>query len=553
MTRPLTRLPAVALALFAAAVGAQAQPAPQSRDLPITTMDSSALSGLAQPERLVIQSMADLRAFYARTSLTLPAQPHVDFSTEDVLVAAMGTKATGGFGIRITKATAMTGGFTGGNCFVEVTETTPAPGTMVNMMVTSPIHVVRVPKGGAYHFTTVAPTPTVGPANALGSLDMTIADGFRGTSENLVLDHLGAVTLYRSSPTARYAPVTGTATAAEMQAVNAAFARADVATLPAVIPDPLMYIVQPPSLKLTSIIGPRTPAYTGVSRTFTTSATLGYYGASQARLEPLVAALRAISTRLQGPAFGGVHLTYSGGFILYNDDINVASDGTVTIVRNAAHMNPTLFFNGQATAAELQAISDATVAADVPSLPARIDDPHPIMDIPSLTIVATISGADTTVVVSKAGFYGTYEPRVRPMVDAVRAVYDRIVTNAPQSMTGLVTRTNGHTFVGSNEVPASDTLHRLIYAARGRTITILAHFYTLGGRQVLDVASVKGTTTPTNLNLRIGASASSSVVRTLARGTEVQISEVNPAGTWFKVSALGLDGWVSAQYVHVGQ
>ena len=39
-------------------------------------------------------------------------------------------------------------------------------------------------------------------------------------------------------------------------------------------------------------------------------------------------------------------------------------------------MNPTLFFNGQATAAELQAIKDTVLAADVPGLPARVDDPR---------------------------------------------------------------------------------------------------------------------------------------------------------------------------------
>lgn len=552
MTRSTFRLPALALALLGTAALAHAQPA-MSTDLPLVDfVTNGGGSGFTAPQQVVFKNMADLRAWCARGSIQLPIQPRVDFTSEDVLAVSMGTKPTGGYAIKITKATLMTGGITGGRCFVEVTETTPAPGQPVTMALTSPFHMVRVPKGAiAYHFSTVVPQP--GPANALGSLDLTIADGFRGTSEQLVLSRDGSATLYRSSPTARYAPVAGTATAAEMTAVNRAFAGADVTTLPASIPDPRMFIVQPPSMTLTSVVGPRTPSYTGPSRTFTTTANLGYYTPYETRVEPLVAALRTIARRLAGPVFGGVQLTYSGGFVLFSDDIVVAEDGVVTIVRNPVRTTTaTQYFNGQATPAELQKIKDAVEAADVPGLPQRIDDPAMVADVPQVTMVAKVSGADFTVVVDKAGFYGQYASRVAPIVDAVRAVRDRIVDNAPQEITGLVSVRFGRTYVGPHEVPTNDTVHRLIYANRGKTITILAKHFVRGGRPLLDVHVVKGKTTA-NLNLRLGPGTNTGVVRVLPRGTEVHITALNPQGTWFQVGALGLDGWVSGQYVQVGQ
>ncbi|MCL1948910.1 MAG: SH3 domain-containing protein [Turicibacter sp.] len=58
-----------------------------------------------------------------------------------------------------------------------------------------------------------------------------------------------------------------------------------------------------------------------------------------------------------------------------------------------------------------------------------------------------------------------------------------------------------------------------------------------------------GTTTE-NLNLRKGAGTSYGVVKVLPKGTAVTI--VKQSGNWLQVKALGLEGWVSADYVSQG-
>lgn len=524
-------------ASFLAAAPAAAQP--MSRDLPIVELHDAAHSGIDTAQFAVLQSLADYRAFFANGGG--PTQPAVDFATEDVLVAAMGMKRTGGYDIEITRVELMTGGFTAGHAFVDVVERTPAPGQPVTMALTSPIHVVKVPKGAiAYHFRTASPAAT------FTTLDLDVTSPAFGTSERVILQADGKATLLRSSPTARYAPVDGAATPAELQAVVDAFRAADVTTLPATIPDPNVYIVAPTQVALESTVG---------GQTYRTEASLGVYEAYDARLRPLVDALRAIAARLAaGPGtFERIHLVYSGGFSLFSDAITVEADGTVVVVRHGHVGTPTQYFNGQATPAEVQAIVDAVAAADPATLPSLIDDPTPVADVPSVTITVTLSGQDHTTHVVEAGFFDGYDARLQPVLDAVHAVTDRLLNPPAQTITGRVRLLAGrYLFLGSHFVSGADPLAYVVLRGLGRDVTVKGFVRQENGYTRVDIESVEATTTA-NLNMRVSPRVGATVITVIPRGTTVEITNMSRDGGWYTVIFGGTDGWSSASYIRVGR
>lgn len=538
--RSLERLmPALALALaasLAAPSGALAQTTPVSENLTITTIAKSANGGKQTAEQRVIQNAADYAAFFGGAP---PSQPAVDFSREDVLAVSMGVQRTGGYGIEITKATLQTFGFTGGMAFVEIAERRPGPNDIVTMALTAPVHVAKVKKGAyRYVFNTVAPQAS------FTSLDLSVASNPLGWSHQLILEASGKARFLQASRTARYAPIDGQATTAELQAVKDAFRNARVESLPAGIPDPRTFVMMPPQLELVSKTG---------ANTYTLHATEDYFGAYESRVKPLVDALNAISTRLKsGSTFDKILLNYSGGLVMWSDALTVASDGTATVNRTGFRGTPSRLYTGRATAAELQALKDAVKAADVQSLPAYIDDPIMIMDIPSLRIVTTLSGRDYTTDVHEAGFYGAYNARLKPVVAAVRAICDRIVqAGSGQTVTGVVRVRGTAVYVGAYYV-SPGTLTTLIARLPGRTVTVTGDVTAAGSNQSIALKTVRATTLA-NLNLRDAPQIPSTIVRVLSRGTDVEIDGVHRSGLWVHVTAGSDTGWVYRSYVRISR
>lgn len=531
--RTLVALSAVSLL---AASPALAQP--MSQDLRIVEMHAETFSGIDTPQTRVITSMTDYRAFFANTNVQIPPQPRIDFTTEDILVACMGTKPTSGYGIRISRVELMTGGFTGGHAFVDVTETSPPPGAISLMVLTTPVHVVRVPKGAiAYHFRRAS-----GPAAGFSTLDLNVYSPLHQSSERIVLQSDGKAQVLRSSPTARYMPIDGQATPAELQAVSSAFHAANVTTLPGSIPDPNTYIVAPTEMRLESTLG---------GQAYSLEASLGVYEGHDARVRPLVDALRAISARLISPGtFETIHVAYSGGLTLWSDEYTIASDGSVVIVRSG-HTGSPRYWSGRATAAELQVLTDAVHAADMATLPNTIDDPIQVMDVPSVTITTTLSGADFTTLVTKSGFFDTFEARLRPVADAVHAITDRIINPPAQLLSGRVRRWGSYLYLGSTYVPWTDPLASTLYRGLGRTVTVKGHVRRQGARTWLELESIRATTTA-NLNMRTQPSLSSSVITVIPRARTVEITGRSGDGRWYTVVHGGDAGWSSASYIRIG-
>ncbi|MGE5835436.1 MAG: protease complex subunit PrcB family protein [Acidobacteriota bacterium] len=67
--------------------------------------------------------------------------PEVDFSRSIVVGVFLGTRPTAGYGVTITAVTAKDG-----SAIVDYAEQKPSPGRMTAQVLTSPFHLVSVPK-----------------------------------------------------------------------------------------------------------------------------------------------------------------------------------------------------------------------------------------------------------------------------------------------------------------------------------------------------------------------------------------------------------------------
>ena len=100
--------------------------------------------GPSTRQRLVIHDQATWAAFWTSVTWNVrpaPPVPEIDFTTSDVIVAAMGMRGTGGFDIDVVQVAD-----TPTQRWVVVNETTAGRNCMTIQAFTYPFDVVRVPK-----------------------------------------------------------------------------------------------------------------------------------------------------------------------------------------------------------------------------------------------------------------------------------------------------------------------------------------------------------------------------------------------------------------------
>lgn len=101
-------------------------------------------SGLGEQARLVVKSQGEWEVVWRRmwsNHHPVPPAPPIDFDRELVLVAAMGSRATGGYAIRVTEAAALSD-----HVAVRVVETSPGGACVLTQAVTAPVDVVTLPR-----------------------------------------------------------------------------------------------------------------------------------------------------------------------------------------------------------------------------------------------------------------------------------------------------------------------------------------------------------------------------------------------------------------------
>jgi hypothetical protein len=99
-------------------------------------------SGLGEPVREVVRDQARWAEVWRRIHEPVsppPPPPPVDFSRHMLILAAAGTRASGGYAIAVRSIALRDGALE-----VGVVETCPAPGAMVIMVLTQPVAVVRL-------------------------------------------------------------------------------------------------------------------------------------------------------------------------------------------------------------------------------------------------------------------------------------------------------------------------------------------------------------------------------------------------------------------------
>ena len=128
---------------------ADTSPVSASGRVRITRLGASDLpflqsSGIDEELRTVIQSSAEFAAFWSRAHRRFgeqPASPAIDFEREMIIVAAMGTRPTGGYGIYIDSAAVVKGSFA-----VFVRSVRPGATCGTTAALTQPVDLARAPR-----------------------------------------------------------------------------------------------------------------------------------------------------------------------------------------------------------------------------------------------------------------------------------------------------------------------------------------------------------------------------------------------------------------------
>jgi hypothetical protein len=115
-----------------------------AESLPIRTLAKGAFSAIQEPGQEVIKDKDTWERVWSRHAAGgKPAAPlpKVDFSKEIVVVVTMGRKNTGGYSVQVTRVEPVAN-----KLRISVQKASPPPGGMAIQALTSPFHMIAVPK-----------------------------------------------------------------------------------------------------------------------------------------------------------------------------------------------------------------------------------------------------------------------------------------------------------------------------------------------------------------------------------------------------------------------
>jgi hypothetical protein len=139
----------LAAVFIAAACGASSTV--PSEDVPVSVTRLSAgpqsfayNSALSESRRSIVRDASGWREIWTaiwRNHSPEPTLPSIDFAREMIVVAAMGTRPTGGFSVLIDSAFEGPSGIT-----IHIRSISPGPGCAVTLAVTQPVDIARLPR-----------------------------------------------------------------------------------------------------------------------------------------------------------------------------------------------------------------------------------------------------------------------------------------------------------------------------------------------------------------------------------------------------------------------
>lgn len=143
----MRHVPIATIAVFFLACAASISDPPSGTRVPLTRLSTtpypfSFYSGIGQPERLVIRDNATWQSVWTSIwsgTTPVPAAPNVDFAKEMVIVAALGSRPTGGYGILVDSAM-----MTSSRLTVWIGTSSPGPRCVTTQAFTSPVDIARI-------------------------------------------------------------------------------------------------------------------------------------------------------------------------------------------------------------------------------------------------------------------------------------------------------------------------------------------------------------------------------------------------------------------------
>jgi hypothetical protein len=109
--------------------------------LPMVTISQGSSSQILRPREVVAKDADEWRDLWAAHSAVNAPAEGVDWSRFMVVGIFLGSRPSAGYSVAITNVTSRDGTTT-----VEYTERSPAPGTIAAQVLTSPFHILRIPR-----------------------------------------------------------------------------------------------------------------------------------------------------------------------------------------------------------------------------------------------------------------------------------------------------------------------------------------------------------------------------------------------------------------------
>jgi len=134
----------VAMTLLLVACSGSVSEPPSGTRIPLTRLRAEPYSfayytGIKQSERLVVRDEATWQSVWTSISGSVTPPPTVDFTKEMLIVAALGSRSTGGYSIVVDSAL-----MTSKELIVWVGTSSPGPKCLTTQAFTSPVDIARI-------------------------------------------------------------------------------------------------------------------------------------------------------------------------------------------------------------------------------------------------------------------------------------------------------------------------------------------------------------------------------------------------------------------------
>ncbi|MCA8923855.1 MAG: protease complex subunit PrcB family protein [Planctomycetes bacterium] len=399
-----------------------------AQSYPFETIARGSSGGPPTPLQALIQSEQELIA--SGSAGLIPPGVTVDFSRDALLVARMGMRPTGGYGIEIRAVEAIppAPSVPGGPAIslttvleVQVFSRSPGPGEIVTQAFTSPYHVVKVPR------------PAMGGLVARFAAQATSVefDAFRRSegslfhAKSIEVTRAGAVSIYERAPGSQdVTNVTGQISPAQVTQLRMALAQVDFPSVPADLgDDPSLMDAPAVSYVLT---------HNGADQVASGMKPL-ISQALRDRLQPLDATLEAIRSEVLAslPTFDTLSFSTRTplGADAFTQTITILADGSARVEQGYLLREVLILPKvAQLSSDELRDLAFRVRMARMNTLPAQLPTPVHIAPPVTFALSAASQNPDNAgATAGEPGYYEGYAFRLERLVAKLTELREQVI------------------------------------------------------------------------------------------------------------------------------